>query len=190
MAGGAQVPGRPPPGTKAGLSFCPQSCSGQSGPANALTRRIASRAEDAEHFLEATRFCGCFAGPLSSQEKRITSKIATGKEGAGKKLRGSPRSPVQEGLRSEEPPSALPWTAGVPAWASSRNLGLAFFGFISSPSSRLLFMAPGGGGERKEINIFLIKMQFYKYFFHLMLQELNITFLLLNLRLGCLLTGW
>lgn len=50
-------------------------------------------------------------------------------------------------------------------------------------------MAPGGGGERKEIGIFLIKMQFYKYFFYLMLQELNIT-ILLDLREGCLLTGW
>lgn len=47
-------------------------------------------------------------------------------------------------------------------------------------------MAPGGGRERKEINIFLIKTQFYKYLFHLMLQELNITFLFL----GCQLAGW
>lgn len=46
-----------------------------------------------------------------------------------------------------------------------------------------------GEGEREEIGIFLIKMQFYK-FFYLMLQELNIIFLLLDLREGCLLTGW
>lgn len=38
-----------------------------------------------------------------------------------------------------------------------------------------------GEGEREEIGIFLIKMQFYK-FFYLMLQELNIIFLLLDLR--------
>lgn len=64
----------------------------------------------------------------------------------------------------------------------------AFPGFISSPSSlpAFFFLASGGGGERKEINIFLIKMHFYKNFFHLMLQELSITFLLL----GCLLAGW
>lgn len=47
-----------------------------------------------------------------------------------------------------------------------------------------------GEGEREEIGIFLIKMQFYKYFFYLMLQELNIIFLPLDLREGCLLTGW
>ena len=40
----------------------------------------------------------------------------------------------------------------------------------------------GRWGEREEIGIFLIKMQFYKYLFYLMLQELNIVFLLLDLR--------
>lgn len=46
----------------------------------------------------------------------------------------------------------------------------------------LFFMVPGGGGERKEIGIFLIKMQLYKYFFHLLLHKLNITFPRLDLR--------
>lgn len=69
------------------------------------------------------------------------------------------------------------------ASASSRNLGfgIVWIYFLSFPP-RFPFMAPGGGGERKKTGIFLIKMQFYKYFFYLMLQELNITFLLLNLR--------
>lgn len=43
-----------PPGDKVGLSSAPPSSSGQSRPANVLTRGIAGRAEDAEHFLGAT----------------------------------------------------------------------------------------------------------------------------------------
>lgn len=61
---------------------------------------------------------------------------------------------------------------------------LPFCGFISS-----LFMAPGGAGERKEIGIFLIKMQLYTHFFHLRLHKLNITFLRLNCKVGCRLAG-
>lgn len=68
---------------------------------------------------------------------------------------------------------------------------MAFSGYISSPSSTpcFPFMAQGGGGGRERGGgIFLIKMQFYKYLFYLMLQELNIIFLLLDL--GGLPTDW
>lgn len=70
------------------------------------------------------------------------------------------------------------------------RIGILWIYFFSFFPPQLPFMVPRGRRERKKSNIFLIKMQFYKYFFHLMLPELNITFLLLNLRLGCLLAGW
>lgn len=135
--------------------------------------------------------CGCYVRPLSRQEKRITSKIATGREGAGKKQRltrvFSTRRAELRGASFS--PSSDCWSPSLGFLPEFRT-GILWIYFFSFFPPRLPFMAPGGGGERKEINIFLIKMQFYKYFFHLMLQELNITFPLLNLRLGCLLAGW
>lgn len=53
LRGAHRCPGGPA-GNKAGLCSPPCS-SGRSGPANALSRRVASRAEDAQHFLRATR---------------------------------------------------------------------------------------------------------------------------------------
>lgn len=126
---------------------------------------------------------GCSSVPDLSRRREGLLKSPLG----ARQLEGdtaSPRSPAKERLNSQEPPRALPWTARVPASSSSRNLGfgIPWIYFLSFIPPHSPFMAPGGGGERKEIGIFLIKMQFYKYFFHLMLQELNITFLLLDLR--------
>lgn len=66
------------------------------------------------------------------------------------------------------------------------NLSIKFlpeFSICHSVDLFPLFLWPQGEEEeRKEIGIFLIKMQLYKYFFHLLLHKLNITLPRLDLR--------
>lgn len=135
-------------------------------------------------FQEQSDSLRMLRGRLSSQEQRITSKIAVGSEAARKRLRGPPESPAQEGLS----PSLDCWIPSMAFLSEFRIRHFLDLFPLLLPSSLFFFffMAPGGGEERKEINIVLIKMQFYKYFFHLMLQELNTAFLFL----GCLLADW
>lgn len=114
-------------------------------------------AEGVEHFRGATGLSADASRSLiRRRERRSASKMAMGSEAARKRLRGPPSLHHQQGwpfpgLR--QPQHRLP--LGIK--------DLAFPGFISSPSSLPAFFFSGlrgRGGERKEINIFLIKMHF------------------------------
>lgn len=119
---------------------------------------------------------------LPLQEERITAKIAPGSGGGSKETMVHPRLQQKNGWT---PRSLLksfhrlsPSIGFFPEYRIWHSLDL----FPLLLPSLFSFYGPGGEGEREEIGIFLIKMQFYKYLFYLMLQELNIIFLLLDLR--------
>lgn len=117
--GGTGAPAAPV-GNKVGLSSAPRSSSGPRGAANALNRKNHWPPGEWRTLSRSTGpLRGCFSVPSRARRKESLLKSSVGAGRLGRD-RSSPRSPAKEG---EEPPGVLPWIAGVPALASSQNIG-------------------------------------------------------------------
>lgn len=117
--GGGRAPAAPV-GNKVGLSSAPRSSSGPRGAANALNRKNHWPPGEWRTLSRSTGpLRGCFSVPSRARRKESLLKSSVGAGRLGRD-RSSPRSPAKEG---EEPPGVLPWIAGVPALASSQNIG-------------------------------------------------------------------